>query len=102
MLRTFVLASVGAVDLTEEKLRAILEELVARGRITAGDAERLTVLRAAAGTRPPDDWDERIRIAVEDALGRQNVASHASVQELEARVAALERASAPPPDTVTR
>lgn len=98
-IRTLLLAAVGAVDLTEDKVRAIADDLVRRGTLAADEAKAVVAEWAQATSRRHSGMDDRIRLAVDEALGRHNVASHGSVVGLEARLAALEdavRSLAPP------
>ncbi|HWB29238.1 MAG TPA: hypothetical protein VG736_01955 [Vicinamibacterales bacterium] len=90
-MRTLLLAAVGAMDLTDEKLRAIVEDLVRRGEIAADEARELRARWAQRVANRDAEVDERIRAVVDETLGRRNVASHASVADLQARVDALEQ-----------
>lgn len=91
-VRTLLLAAAGAVDLTEDKLRSITEDLVRRGSLAKEEAKAVVAEWATATERRQSASDERIRAAVEEALGRYNVASHVSIVELQARLAGLEEA----------
>jgi polyhydroxyalkanoate synthesis regulator phasin len=93
-IRTLLLAAAGAVELTDEKIRGIVDDLVRRGEMAADEALDWTSRLAARASARDERTDARIRAAVEEALARQNAASHASVLELQARVAALEDAIA--------
>lgn len=91
-VRSLLVAAVGAVDLTEDKVRTIVDDLVRRGTLAADEAKAVLAEWAQASTRRQSGLDDRIRASVEEALGRYNVASHASVVALEARLVALEDA----------
>jgi polyhydroxyalkanoate synthesis regulator phasin len=90
-LRTLLLAGVGAIDLTDEKMRSIIDELIRRGELAADDARELTILWADGVENRRDAIADRVRKAVDEALARQNVASHASVADLQARIEILEQ-----------
>jgi polyhydroxyalkanoate synthesis regulator phasin len=90
-VRMLLLAAVGAIDLTDDKIRTILDDLVRRGDLAIDEARELTARWSRRASDRRDDLDDRIRAAVEDALGRYNVASHTSVLELQRHVAALEQ-----------
>jgi polyhydroxyalkanoate synthesis regulator phasin len=92
LVRTLLLAAAGAVDLTDDKLRSLTEELVRRGSLARDEAKAVVAEWATAAERRQRATEERLEAAVEDALGRHNVASHVSVVELQARVAGLEEA----------
>ncbi len=91
-MRALLLAAAGAVDLTDEKLRAIVEDLVRRGELAAEEARDLRARWAQRRASRDEELDERIRAVVDETLGRRNVASHASVADLQTRVDALEQA----------
>ncbi len=90
-LRTLLLAAAGTLDLTEEKLRSVVDELVRRSQLAADEAGDLRALWTAEAAKRRSRDDERIRAAVEEALGRYNVASHASVVNLDARLSLVEQ-----------
>jgi polyhydroxyalkanoate synthesis regulator phasin len=94
VMRTLLLAAVGGIDLTEEKLRSVIDELVRRGELAADEARDLAAQWKRSATARRGQLDERMRRAAEDAMGRLNVASHQSVIDLERRVAALEAVAA--------
>lgn len=93
-LRTLLMAGVGAVDLTDEKVRSIIDELIHRGELAADEARELATLWADEAEKRRDALADRVRVAVDDALAEQNVASHASVADLQARIEMLEQAVA--------
>jgi polyhydroxyalkanoate synthesis regulator phasin len=91
VLRTLLLAGVGAIDLTDEKIRSIIDELIRRGELAADDARELTALWAAGAPDRRDAIADRLRHAVDEALAGHNIASHRRVADLQARLEALER-----------
>jgi polyhydroxyalkanoate synthesis regulator phasin len=93
-VRTLLLAAVGAIDLTEDKARSLVDDLVRRGELAAEEARQIAARLAASRSSRLEAIDGRVLAAIDEALGRRNVASHASVVELNARVAALEAALA--------
>jgi polyhydroxyalkanoate synthesis regulator phasin len=90
-LRTLLLAGVGAIDLTDEKMRSIVDELTRRGELAADEARELATLWAHGAKERRDAIADRVRTAVDEALARHNVASHSSVADLQARITALEQ-----------
>ena len=90
-LRTLLLAGVGAIDLTDEKMRSIIDELTRRGELAADEARELATLWAHGAKQRRDALADRVRTAVDEALARHNVASHTSVVALQARIDALEQ-----------
>jgi polyhydroxyalkanoate synthesis regulator phasin len=90
-IRTLLLAGVGAIDLTEEKVRSIAAELVRRGELAADEARDWIGLWER-GTAARRDAKDRLEALVDEALGERNLASHESVAALDARLARLEAA----------
>ncbi|MCC7007662.1 MAG: hypothetical protein IT184_02490 [Acidobacteria bacterium] len=93
-VRMLLLGAAGAIELTEEKVRAIADDFVRRGELAADEARELTAQWVRGRATRRDELDDRIREAVVDALGQANVASQASVVDLERRIAAIEHAFA--------
>jgi polyhydroxyalkanoate synthesis regulator phasin len=91
VLRTLLLAGVGAIDLTDEKMRSIVDELTRRGELAADEARELTALWAAGARDRRDAIADRVKTAVDEALARHNVASHSSVADLQARIEVVEQ-----------
>jgi polyhydroxyalkanoate synthesis regulator phasin len=91
-IRTLLLGAVGALDLTEDKVRAAVDELVRRGEVAVDESRTILAEWRARSERRQTEEDERLAAAVDEALGRANAASHESVVELQQRVSALEAA----------
>ena len=90
LLRTVMLAGLGAVDLSEEKLRQVTDELVRRGELAADEARALAATYASRTAERRRVEAQSLAVAVAEELGRQNVASQAAVVELSDRIRALE------------
>lgn len=91
VVRTLLLAGVGAIDLTEDKLKSVVDDLTRRGELAADEGKDLIAAWTTRARERREQLDQRVRKAVDDALGRYNVASHTSVVDLESRVQALEQ-----------
>jgi polyhydroxyalkanoate synthesis regulator phasin len=89
-LRTLMLAAIGVIELTDDRVRSMADDLVRRGELAADEARELAALWTVRRDARREAADARIEGAVLDALGRLNVAGHDSVAALDARVAALE------------
>jgi len=91
------LAGLGTIDATEEKLRPILDDLIARGEVTEKDArEMLADWKRKAGEQK-SKLQEQVEEAVGRALDRMGVARRAEIDALTARVSALEQFHKPAP-----
>ncbi len=94
LVKALMLAGVGALEVGEERVRLLIDGLVRRGELAAEDARALMELaKKRADDRRIEDASA-LREAVAQELARQNVASHAGLTELTARVGALEHALA--------
>jgi polyhydroxyalkanoate synthesis regulator phasin len=89
-IRTLLLAGVGAIDLTEDKVRSIAAELVRRGEIAADEARDWVALWQENATADRRVIDQRLDAALDEALGLRNLASQDSVAALGARLDRLE------------
>jgi polyhydroxyalkanoate synthesis regulator phasin len=97
-LRKVVLAGIGTLDLTEEKLQAGLADLIKRGEVSEREAHEFGKEWQAQLTRRREQLQQEAREAVQRALKAFNVASRSDFEALAARVEALERrASRPEP-----
>lgn len=93
-VRTLLLGAAGAIDLTEEKINGLLEDLVRRGELAADEARELVAQWGKGRAARQDDLEARVRAAIVEALGQANVASHASIVDLDRRISAIEQAFA--------
>jgi polyhydroxyalkanoate synthesis regulator phasin len=97
-LRKLLLAGLGTVDLTEEKLKAVFDDLVARGEVSEKEArELISTWKNRAGeqrTRIQQQVDQ----AVVRALEGLGVSRRADMEKLESRIAELERRVSGRPD----
>ena len=90
-IRRLMLAGLGTLDLTEEKLRAAFDDLVRRGEISEKDA-RETI---ADWARRANEGRSRLQQQIEETIKRMSESREsplrASIDALTARVEALER-----------
>jgi poly(hydroxyalkanoate) granule-associated protein len=105
-LRKLLLAGLGALDITEDKARAVFNDLVARGEISEKDAKEVV----SSWTKRAADQRGRLQEDIEQAVQRTMSAIgiarqselqtlKAKIDELEARLAGREGVpSAPPAD----
>lgn len=98
-LRKLLLAGLGTLDLTEEKAKAIFNDLVARGEMNEKEARELvqgwTKRAAEQRTRLQHDVDD----AVARAMSAMGLARKTEVEALHARVAELEQKLSAPKTT---
>jgi polyhydroxyalkanoate synthesis regulator phasin len=89
--RTLLLAGIGTIDLSGEKMRQLTADLVRRGELATEEARKLVALHAARSAEREGNDEGALAAAVADELARRNVASHAAVTVLDERVTALEQ-----------
>ena len=100
-LRTLMLAGLGTLDVTEEKVRAAFEDLVKRGEVTEKDARDLV----ASWTKRATERREAFRNQVRELVREELKIAEVSRQEFDALaelVARLERRTAPVDDVPIR
>ncbi len=89
-LHKLVLTGLGAVDLTEEKLRGVFDDLIKRGELT----EKEACAMAAGFVKRADEQRAKLRALVEGhvhrLLERRGLAKKEDLSVLEDRVKALE------------
>lgn len=101
-LRTLMLAGLGALDLTEEKLRGAFEELVHRGEMHEKDATDLVAAWKRRAYERREALGRQVRDVVRDELTRQKFARQDDLDQLAAHVARLERRVAPAEEVPAR
>ena len=91
MARRVLMASIGAVALTQDETEKFVNKLVERGEIAEKDGKRLVqdvVDRRRSQTIKVEEQMDR-RMA--DILARMNVPTKADIEALEAKIVALSR-----------
>jgi len=94
-LRKLLLAGLGTLDLTEEKARAIFNDLVARGEMSEKDARELITGWTKKAGEQRAKLQEQIEDGVRRALDKVGLASRADFDALAARVAEIEKRTTP-------
>lgn len=89
--KTF-LAGLGATVVTAEKVESILDDLVARGKISADEARDVAAKIAAEGKQEYSEVRTSIGNLFDEMLGKANVATKTDLAAVEARLAAIEAA----------
>lgn len=100
-LRTLMLAGLGTLDVTEEKLRTAFEELVTRGKVTEQDARDLVATWTKRATERREAFRKQVRELVLEELKMAEVRRE-EFDALAELVARLERRTAPAEDVPVR
>ena len=80
------LAGLGALTVTREKAKEIVDELVEKGKITAEEAPKILKDVAARAEEGKKAIEERIGKGVENTVARLNLATRKDVQEIEKKL----------------
>jgi polyhydroxyalkanoate synthesis regulator phasin len=100
-LRTLLLAGLGTLEVTEEKLRSAFEDLVKRGEITEKDARDLVATWTKRAIERREAFRNQMRELVREELKIAEV-SREEFDALAELVARLERRSVPVDDASVR
>jgi len=90
-LRKLLLAGLGTVDLTEEKVKGIFDDLVARGEVNEQEARDLVSGWVKRAGEQKAKIQQQVDDAVRRALERVGVSHRAELEKLESRIADIER-----------
>jgi polyhydroxyalkanoate synthesis regulator phasin len=90
-LRKLLLAGLGTIDLTEERARAIMDDLVSRGEMSEKEARELVSGWAKRAGEQRDRLQQQIDEAVRRSLQAVGVVRRSELDALTDRVARLER-----------
>ena len=89
-LRKLLLAGLGTIDLTEEKAKAVFNDLVARGEMNEKDAKELVSSWTKRAAEQRGRLQEDIEQGVQRALSTMGIARRAEVEALKAKIDELE------------
>jgi polyhydroxyalkanoate synthesis regulator phasin len=90
-LRKLLLAGLGTLDLTEEKARAVFNDLVARGEMSEKDAREVFATWSKRAGEQRSRLQQDIDTAVTRALSVMGLVRRSEVEALRTRVAELEQ-----------
>jgi poly(hydroxyalkanoate) granule-associated protein len=89
-LRKLLLAGLGTIDLTEEKVKAVFNDLVARGEMSEKDAKELISSWSKRAAEQRGRLQEDVEKAVHGAISAIGIARRAEVEALKAKISELE------------
>jgi polyhydroxyalkanoate synthesis regulator phasin len=90
IIKKTLFAGLGATVITGERLRARLDELVEKGRISANEAEDMAGKIMAEGRKEFEEGSSRISYMLDEMMRKANFARQKDFEELASRVARLE------------
>ena len=89
-LRTTIFASLGIINLAQEKLKSCIDDLVKRGELTREQGDRVVTLLVDKGKEGSREVSEKLNHEIQALIQRTPFVSRSELQELERRVTALE------------
>ena len=89
-LRKVGLLGIGAVAITEEKIREVVNELVEKGEMSVDEGKTLVHELLTEKKKQVQDFDEKISKDVQNAIGKSKIASKDDVSRLEDKITELE------------
>lgn len=90
-LRKLLLAGLGTLDLTEEKARAVFNDLVARGEMSEKDAREVIGTWSKRATEQRGRMQQDIDAGITRALGAMGLVRRGEIDSLRTRIAELEQ-----------
>jgi len=97
VLRKLLLAGLGTLDLTEEKVRSVFNDLVARGEMSDNEARELLSTWARRAGEQRERVQRQIEEGIHRALDAAGLVRRADFDALAARVAEIEKQMPPGP-----
>jgi polyhydroxyalkanoate synthesis regulator phasin len=89
-LRKLGLLGIGAISITEEKIKQVVNELVEKGEMSTEEGKTLVHELLTEKKKQVQDFEEKISRDVQNAIGKSNIASKDDVSRLEDKVTELE------------
>jgi len=91
LFRKATLAGIGALTLTEERARRLIDELVEQGRMSREEGEALVKDMAAKVETSTSEWESRLRDMVQEAFRKMDLVPRKDLATLEEHVRVLEK-----------
>ncbi len=91
IIRKAALAGIGALTLTEERARKLIDELVEQGRLSREEGESLVRDLLAKTEASREEWEGRVRDMVQEMFRKMDLVPRKDFELLEEQFKALER-----------
>ena len=89
-LRKLGLLGIGAISITEEKIKQVVNELVEKGEMNKEEGKTLVHELLTEKKKQVQDFEEKISRDVQNAIGKSKIASKDDVSRLEDKITELE------------
>jgi polyhydroxyalkanoate synthesis regulator phasin len=90
LVRKALLLGVGAASMTEERIRALADELIAQGGISREEGERMVNDVLAKAEESRKDWDTKVRDLVREGIRKIDLVPRSDYETLVRRLEVLE------------
>lgn len=95
MVRKVLLASIGAVALTQEEVEKVINKLIERGEIAEKDGRKLVKdlmeKRRKKAAEVKDETEEEFENRMEEVLARMNIASKSDIDSINRKLTTLSK-----------
>ncbi|HCB49043.1 MAG TPA: poly(hydroxyalkanoate) granule-associated protein [Chloroflexi bacterium] len=95
MVRKVLLASIGAVALTQEEVEKVVNKLIERGEIAEKDGRKLIKdlmeRRRKKATEVQGETEDEFQKRMEDVLARMNIASKSDIDSINRKLTTLSK-----------
>ena len=89
-LRKLGLLGIGAISITEEKIKQVVNELVEKGEMNKEEGKTLVHELLTEKKKQMQDFEEKISEDVQNAIGKSKIALKDDVSRLEDKITELE------------
>ncbi|MGE3163514.1 MAG: phasin family protein [Planctomycetota bacterium] len=90
-VKNLLLAGLGAISYSQEKLKGTIDDLIAKGELTREQGEKVVADWVERGRDEKDQWSERFQDEVRRIVEKVGAVSRQDFDALRARVAELEK-----------
>jgi polyhydroxyalkanoate synthesis regulator phasin len=91
LLKKVILAGIGVLSLTRDKVEELLEELVKRGEIESKEKSDILANLAKRGEEQKAEIEEKIKEIVDKTFSRIKIATKEDIHRLEEKLEKLEK-----------
>ncbi len=91
MIRKATLAGIGALTLTEERARKLIDELVEQGKMSKEEGESIIREMLTKTEASREEWEARIREMVQEVFRKMDLVPKKDFELLEEQLRVLER-----------
>lgn len=90
-IRKATLAGIGALTLSEDRAKRLLDELVEQGRMSREEGESIFRDLLSKSEESREEWENRIRGMVQDAFRKMDLVPRKDLEALEEQLLLLQR-----------